>query len=281
MLTNKLLIVVIKTPNSNRYLSIDSALSSDERFKVVYINATMLKSALDLEESKVQFIPEEFLLYEGRMLLPTEIGCADSHNRARLAISESESGGVILEDDARISDIESFFAQCTRFLGTQGGKSSVLSLTGFRAGKFQARGIQEKLSRAFFPLRGHPDLAVAYVITPKAALSLVEANTPIMTVSDWPISKCEYFASAVPPILHGDQTTISTILQGSTEFRYETNLIHKIKLLTFMAFFRNRHSGIRFTDYLERVYLSRVYWFIDTIYFMIKIFSLRRHDKWT
>jgi GR25 family glycosyltransferase involved in LPS biosynthesis len=196
-----------------------------------------------------------------------EIGCAKSHNDARQLISEIHPGGVILEDDARISNMDDFFNQTRLFLFNHMDSPSVLSLTGFR-------GLGKKLVKSHkrYTLRlwGKPDLAVGYVLTSLAAAKLVEANSPITSVSDWPISSCKFHATLDPPIVHGDEETISTI-DHEGDLRNGPRTLFKIKTLFFIPYFTKASLDIAFKEYFEKVFLSRFFWSIDLWRFKLKL----------
>ena len=110
MADGKLLVVVIRTPKSDRYLPIESLFKDDQRFKLEYIEASMTPSYSEVSNRNIAYSTEIFEYFQGRKLTPAEIGCADSHNRARALIKSHTGGGVILEDDARIINIVSFLS---------------------------------------------------------------------------------------------------------------------------------------------------------------------------
>ena len=137
----KISVVVILTPDSDRHIPLTDLLTRDSRFQIIYLNATMVNSFDQLQFYSVMYDQTHFEFYENRQMSFREIGCAKSHNDARQLISEIYLGGVILEDDARIANIDDFYNQSRLFLDSQKGSLAVLSLTGFR-------GLKKKLVKS-------------------------------------------------------------------------------------------------------------------------------------
>ena len=269
MADGKLLVVVIRTPKSDRYLPIESLFKDDQRFKLEYIEASMTPSYSEVSNRRITYSTEIFEYFQGRKLTPAEIGCADSHNRARDLIKSYASGGVILEDDARIINIDSFFIIATDFLSSQNLKSSILNLTGFRnIGLVTSRNRSTNNNR-YIKLWGSPDLAVSYALTQKAATELLISNTPIIGVSDWPHSKCYYFVPLIPLVRHGDKNTQSIIDSTKNNFRISKSLTKKLIDFLFIKFFINKPKNINLFGFIRYIYIKKINWHVD--YFRIKI----------
>ena len=263
----KISVVVIQTPNSDRHIPLTNLLVHDSRFYLIPLKATMLNSIDQLQFDSIPYNQAYFQFYENRKMSFREIGCAKSHNDARILISKIYQGGVILEDDARIVNMDDFYNQSRQFLDSHKNSLAVLSLTGFR-------GLSKKLVKSqkshTLPLRGQPDLAVGYALTSLAASNLVEANSPITSVSDWPTSSCEFHTTLEPPILHGDASTIS-VIDMNGNLRNGPSTLFKIKSLLFISYLKKAHLDINFKDYYERVFLRRLYWSIDLWRLKIKL----------
>jgi GR25 family glycosyltransferase involved in LPS biosynthesis len=227
----------------------------------------MLATKSDLSESAIEFTQSYSKVFEGRELTYREIGCANSHNIARQMISENPLGGVILEDDARIIDIDEFFQISTRFLAMQFRNPSILSLTGFRLDKRANLSLLYKDCSFIFRLLGKSDLAVAYVLTQKASKILYNANVPINSVSDWPESRCVYHALIGPVVLHGDQNTKSLISIDESNFRKGVSFLDKVKLWTFYNF--NIIKEVKVKAYLKVVFWNRIAWHFDYLGYML------------
>ena len=271
MADGKLLVVVIRTPKSDRYLPIESLFKDDQRFKLEYIEASMTPSYSEVSNRSIAYSTEIFEYFQGRKLTPEEIGCADSHNRARDLIKSYASGGVILEDDARIINIDSFFIIATDFLSSQNLKSSILNLTGFRnIGLVTSRNRSTNNNR-YTKLWGCPDLAVSYALTQRAAGELLRSNTPIIGVSDWPHSKCYYFVPLIPLVRHGDKGTQSIIDPAKNNFRASNSFVRKISDLLFIKYIFNRQHNINLSQYTRSIYWDRITWHIDSVRIKLRI----------
>lgn len=268
MADGKLLIVVIRTPKSDRYLPIESLFKDDKRFKLEYIEASMTPSYSEVANRGIAFSTEIFEYFQGRKLTPAEIGCADSHNRARDLIKSHVDGGVIMEDDARIINIDSFYMMATDFLSSQNLNLSILNLTGFRGIGLETLRNKSMEKNRCVKLWGRPDLAVSYALTNKAAAELLKSNQPIIDVSDWPDVKCNYFVPLRPPVKHGDTTTSSIIDSTKLSFRVNESLYRKLWQLTFIVYFNKRPKGVNILDLIRVIYGKRIKWRYD--YFKVK-----------
>jgi GR25 family glycosyltransferase involved in LPS biosynthesis len=268
MADGKLLVVVIRTPKSDRYLPIESLFKDDKRFKLEYIEASMTPSYSEVANRGIAFSTEIFEYFQGRKLTPAEIGCADSHNRARDLIKSHADGGVIMEDDARIINIDSFYMMATDFLWSQNLNLSILNLTGFRGIGLETLRNKSMGKNRYIKLWGRPDLAVSYALTNKAAAELLKSNQPIIDVSDWPDVKCNYFVPLRPPVKHGDTTTSSIIDSTKLSFRVNESLYRKLWQLTFIVYFNKRPKGVNLLDLIRVIYGKWIKWRYD--YFKVK-----------
>ena len=254
-----LLVVIIETPESLRSQPLLGKFEVDSRFEVVRLPALMLHTNSDVKKNKIDTSLDEFAYFEGRLMSPQEIGCAKSHNLARKFVGESLSGGVILEDDARIENLDLFYKYALDFLEKKQGKLAVLSMNEFRVGGtsgFERKGIQPLLSKPF--------LALAYALTPLAAKALYEANEPISTVADWPRIRIKYFSLFNPLVRHGDGENLSTIdIQGELN-RKGLKPSKKISQLIFITFFSSKPKSISLVRYIEEVYCNRITWHLDS-----------------
>jgi GR25 family glycosyltransferase involved in LPS biosynthesis len=260
MSDGRILVVIIRTPHSNRYIPIEALLRDDYRFKIQHVEATMAYSYSDLLSKNISFSLEKFKLFYGRKLSPAEIGCSDSHNRARGIIQGSLSGGVILEDDARIKNVDQFYDSVSNFLAQKSKSYSILNLTGFRNLNFKSN-----KSKFFTRIFVHPDLAVGYALTSLAALALRQANLPISGVADWPRSRCKYYVPNFASILHGDLTT-SSLIDSNTSFkRIKPKLSFKIKQFVAILFFFRLKDRVTLSEYFSNVVSTRFLWHIEKI----------------
>jgi GR25 family glycosyltransferase involved in LPS biosynthesis len=198
-------VVIIKTPNSPRIDPLLAQLKNVSGVKVNIIEATM---GIDLGSPKAINIHNEFKFY-GRDLTQNERACAISHTTARQIIAETEFGGVVLEDDARILDPELFVEQVSDFLQSHYGKRHILTLLSYSK-KPQSKKSRNRQTRTFRLLAEAP-LAVAAALTPSAARSLISAAAERSMTSDWPTSQCIFFGLHTGVVMHGDSETVSII----------------------------------------------------------------------
>jgi len=256
----QLLVVIIDTPDSNRSQPLIRSLGSDSRFNVVRLPACMLNAYSDVDAKNIEVNLETFQFFQGREMSPQEIGCATSHNRARHLLANSLIGGVVLEDDARITDVDSFYTTAIKFLKNQSGALSILSMNEFRASSslaFNKEGSQRLL--------GTPFLAVSYAATPIAAETLCTANEPIRTVSDWPRTRIKYFSLYKPLILHEGNNGLSTIDVARELNRRGLTITKKLAQFSFIPFFVSKPINTSLDTYIFEVYWSRVTWHIDSL----------------
>ena len=211
-------LIIITTPLSNRIKPLLESVVSDPRFVVTQLKATMGK---DLKAPSEKVFHEEILNY-GRHLTQNERACAVSHMRAREIISKSDFGGVILEDDARITDVENFYSSSVSFLLKNHDKKKILSLVSYFPNR---RRIKVRVwDRCYFRLLSNSPLAVASAMTPHAAKQLVENAKKNSAVADWPGSKCVFYILRVGVVNHGDVESESII--GNIAFRTEQGTIN-------------------------------------------------------
>jgi GR25 family glycosyltransferase involved in LPS biosynthesis len=233
----------------------------------------MISTDKDLEKSAIRIDQEYFWALTKRNLTLPEIGCAYSHNVARRECAQLEFGGVILEDDARIVDVNRFASSAFLFLEKYKDTSSILSLTygpGIKSSKESSSSFQ------IIELFGDAPLAVAYVVTPLAAKRLFQANNPVKYVSDWPKIKVKNYCLLHPLVSHGDINTQSTIDPTGALFRTKRNLRFTILKLTLLDFFMRSKGHLEFKDYLLHNFMKPIQFRLDSIqFFFIRNFIHR------
>jgi len=191
---------------------------SDPRFVVTQIQATM---GNDLEAPSDSAISAEISNY-GRSLTQNERACALSHMSAREIISQSEFGGVILEDDARIINLESFYSLSVHFLLRNTNRRKILSLVTYFPNKPKIK--SQIWKKSYFRLLSNSPLAVAAAITPNAAKQLLKNSKKNSTVADWPGFRCVFYILDAGVVNHGDDESESII--GNAGFRVEKGTIN-------------------------------------------------------
>lgn len=210
-------IVVIDTPGLSRSEPLIEKLKESAIFNLIILKATM---GYELEKFTNRDETKEIARY-GRLLTYNERACSISHVKARKIISESELGGIILEDDARIIDLDLLQSVSTRYLHKFRGKRRVLSLLSYSEFPTEASCEKKSVNPKFIPLLAESPLAVATVLTNLAAFNLVEAAQISSQVSDWPKNRCRFHILTKPLVKHGDGKTSSVI--GNVNQRVESH----------------------------------------------------------
>jgi GR25 family glycosyltransferase involved in LPS biosynthesis len=249
-------VYVIETPLSRRSAPLIKLLSSEARINLFRISAKMVSSDCDISDFGIKVNYKVFPLLEGRLLSHGEIGCAQSHNDARSLLAESTYGGVILEDDARILDLDSFVEISIDFLNQNRHSKRILSLTGISQINKLNRKKDKSPTYKWIRVYGHSPLAVANAITPMAASDLYNSNQPIKYVADWPYSKSKFYSVKVPVVSHGDETT-GSLIDPSGSRRRVTKGNFRFFIYSFLSYLAtgNKQLGIR--PYFNRIVVLR------------------------
>jgi GR25 family glycosyltransferase involved in LPS biosynthesis len=205
--------IIIQTPDSIRFKPLVESIGNSRLFELTILTATM---GVDISNADEATIAQEKRRF-GRALTQNERACAISHQRARKIISESETGGVIFEDDARITDLGQLEKATESFLRKCGTSASALGLLDYSAH-------QEPGSPGIKPFRFHRlfaeiPLAVATVLSPLAASQLVTSSKCWSQTADWPMTTCKYFFLSKGCVRHGDGFTESVIGETSDRIR--------------------------------------------------------------
>jgi hypothetical protein len=168
---------------------------------------------IDIASPSMFTIEAEFEKY-GRELTQNERACAISHTTARNIIANTSRGGVIFEDDARILNLRILENMSEAFLSLYKNDYSALGLLDYSP---DDRSSPELVQ---FPkihkLLAEVPLAVATVLTRKAAWSLTESANLGSQIADWPSSRCSYYFLTPGCVKHGDEGTGSVIGDSST-----------------------------------------------------------------
>ena len=258
-------VYIIQTPDSNRSIPLLKTLRKHPQIRVNLIDAIMLKNESDLTRENISVNRNYFQAIEGRNLTLPEIGCAYSHNLARQLVMNTSFGGVILEDDARISNLDAFFTSAIDFLQSNSDQDTIIVLTGMMKNHNKHKVLKSDEYPKLVRLLGNAPLAVAYALTHKAAGNLFNANSPIKYVADWPEGGSTFCFANPPTVIHGDGLSVSSIAPSGNTFRLGPSFVKKLSLFTFYSYFRNRRFSISFTEYVNWVFKRRLYWYVDTI----------------
>ena len=250
---DKILVIVINS-GTERSSPLIKQLSSREELEIHSIAAHMLRTEADLQLAGIQYSDLEAVKYMGRSLSFPEIGCASSHNYARSLLASSANGGVILEDDARICDLDYFVTLSSVFLSSQENSPAVLNLSNSLPLIDTCSGPQENdlyLARRFSPT----PLAVGYVITSLGAGKLLSNNNPIQYVSDWPAKGVSFFSAGHGLVHHGDSQTQSTIDPAQASKRNVRSYKRSLFILLGIDFL---HHVVKFG--IDFSYFQKVWW---------------------
>ena len=191
--TTKLNCYVIAAPESDQINPFMQLLCTDERLEVVLLDATMVYEDSEEYLKFRKFSQIDFRNRYGRFLLPGELGCSLSHNRARELVSHIPQGGIILEEDAEIMDLNLFVTTSMEFLETYKSRAGVLS---FYNNEYRfKRNTQAKFLGKWIRHFGGPSSTVAYAITQESATNLVMANMPVRFLADWPIARTSFYVA--------------------------------------------------------------------------------------
>lgn len=204
-----------------------------------------------------------FQRINGRLMTLQELGCAEAHALAQKKISTSTIGGIIFEDDARFLEPKIILEVATNFLKKHSGYPRILNLCESVFSPFEV-GTQSRKSVKLF---GLSPLAVAYVLTPQAALELIRANNPITWVSDWPFSRVRHYVCVPALVTHGDEASGSEIALeiNGEDIRNKSKafkkLLNSLNLFAMIALLNK--GDLRKFVYFN--FLTSIFWRIDLL----------------
>lgn len=187
------------------------------------------------------------------------VGCAISHQNSYQLVAKLGKGAIILEDDARIPNLENFEFMVNHFFARYPSGPTILSLLPWNH-KVPCSG-KAAQTKHFFKLIGRTPLTVGYALTLDAAVELSRANPTLKYGPDWPPSPVTYLSSIVGVISHGDLQSGSTIQHvkrelGVSRFKRLINTL-------FVDFWRYRKEFTSFAEYLSLKVAPSFTWRID------------------
>lgn len=209
-------VFVIRPDGTSRADRLLRSLSSSPAIRVHEVSATMLSTIDDLHSVSARIDQRRAALVHGRALIAQEFGCALSHQDVREQIAQSPNGAVVLEDDARVSDVADLVEVAVDFLNAHRGHAALLNLHRDRAWPETISLGRDRVRR----LAPTP-LAVAYAITPLAATRMVAVSQPIGHTADWPTIPTRYYSVTREVVRHGDEGTESLIDAAKTTHRVD------------------------------------------------------------
>lgn len=131
----------------------------------------------------------------GRKLTNSEIACAIGHKRAYQRFLDSGfEYCLILEDDAILEPELGVFLSNRSYVG-----SGVVLLAHRMARVYRSTAIDTATGHQIFSGANSPVCACGYIVDRAAAKQLIDANTPVHSVTDWPIDLTKIGVRVVHP----------------------------------------------------------------------------------
>lgn len=248
-------VVIISSNIKQRFEILYKSLNSDSRFSVILMEGKYLDDNSPLIDEI--FDERKSLVLLNRRLSNGEIGCAYSHVLAQEEIFKSFKFGVILEDDARILNIDDFYNVLFDFF-VHSSSDSLLNLVS----KPRLISNGKRFSFEEFKIFGinlNSPLAVGYAIHKNGARDLSLANFPIYSVADWPYAKLKHFYVRDTVVIHGDYLTQSTINSDLWSQRNtRLSFIYKISVLSGFKYLLNQSRFLNYKIFYNLVLRDRV-----------------------
>lgn len=194
----------------------------------------------------------------GRQPLESEIGCAAAHNSAYTALLHSPfTWGLVLEDDALVIDDDELHNIVSAVLENVEPANCVISL--YSESPIFADASQRVASITLLRLRLAPHGAVAYMLDRAAATNLLEAQSPIASVSDWPPSSSQVSYSFIrnSAIAHATSKETSTVAAG-LDRRGLVPVSARLLMWTGLWFLFHRRHFSDFGEYYEQILRPRI-----------------------
>lgn len=259
---SRILVIVIQVPNSNRSNPLINALILSENFEVNIFSAIMYRR--EMSEYKPNF--EKHKLLYGRELSNGEVGCTISHWSVYQRYKSNYGTVVVLEDDARIPNMEEFEQVVFDFQNRYGKDNAVLSLLPWKGEKRRPHE-----SRKLRRLIGHSPLTVGYVITRPAMKELLFSNSDFSYLPDWPPSATKFYITFGGVIDHGDSATFSVIdRNGRIKTRRYLGILHFL-LITYL---RSPRTFRSFGEYWQSAIFPSFSWRIDKFTMFVRRYFL-------
>ncbi|CAN2213814.1 Glycosyl transferase, family 25 [Candidatus Nanopelagicaceae bacterium] len=218
-----------------------------------------------LHEYPPEFNPKRSHVLSKKALTLPEIGCAKSHLECYRAFLESENNyAVIFEDDADLidSDLDALSDLTGKFLkfAKTIPYEKPIALVYYTESANLIR-----LNEDFYQVIGNASHAMAYLINRNAAKKILERNTNIDYVADWPRGTAIKFFFPVRQLFeHGSKNgLVKSFIEPerfSSALDLKTKLAQNLRIVTFAHYFSNfkNFNGIR--EYLKILWLPLIQW---------------------
>jgi len=253
-------ILVIGEKDGPRIQPLLKALLNDDRFNLEFWDPVLLKSFNDERLIESGFDVNKSTSYVSRKLALNEIACALAHNRAREYLAVNKFEGVILEDDARIPNVDYFFDSATLFLTSVKVPAVLNFATQRKVEDF------ENVPLGFPRLQKqicHSPLNVGYVLNKAGAEMLSKTSYRLYMTSDWPYSKIKKYILVNPAVAHGDEKNTSTIdpenLLNRSAKSWKKSWPNRIRLFSFYWYLRHRKNFASLREYITVMLVPRIF----------------------
>jgi hypothetical protein len=271
-------VLIVGDKDGHRIKPLLKMFSNDNRFDIEFWEPVYLKSFGDEQFKKSGFNVNKSTSYMSRKLALNEIGCTLAHNRAREYLAANSCGGVILEDDARIPNLDYFYNSAILFLKT----IEIPALLNFATER-----VIEDFDSTFSDIPKlrkqicYTPLNVGYVLNRSGAEMLSKTKYRLCMTGDWPYSKINKYVLANPAVAHGDLRNISTIdpenLLGRTTKSWKKSWPNRIRLFSFYWYLIHRHNFDGIGEYFTVMLVPRILYQLNRFYSYFQRRNLR-HD---
>jgi hypothetical protein len=258
-MSNSLEVVIIGDENADRIKPLLKTFASDIRFDIkiwspVYLDSfnseKLIASGFEVDKSTVYMLTKLSL---------REIGCVLAHTEARSYLATKEFGGVILEDDARIPNVDYFFNSANIFLESIKVPSVLNFATSKKLSDLDSDCLRNPVLQKSYT---YSPLAVGYVLNKSGAEMLANTKYRLCSMNDWPYSRINKYILRAPAVAHGDSDSLSTIdpenLRGLGVKNWKKNWRNRILLFSFYHFFVNRNSFTSILEYVKVMLTPRI-----------------------
>jgi GR25 family glycosyltransferase involved in LPS biosynthesis len=253
-MTARIKVLIVTVPNCNRVLPLESELNIAQNIEVIKFDAIMYHRQIENFQPNFK---KQRILYS-KELSNGEIGCAISHQNIQARYKDYEESIVVLEDDARILDIELFEKLAREFIHKHQGSDAVMSLLAWNHSVNVDK--EKKDDHKIVRLVGRTPLTVGYVITPSAMRSLSKANADFAYLPDWPPTQTKFYITRSGVIEHGDGITESLIDKTG---RKKPNRLNSLFKFTMIPYLMNRKQFSGISEYLRFAFIPAFTWRID------------------
>lgn len=251
-------LIIIGDKGGSRIKPLYSLLLNDNRFSVKICSPVFLTSFSDSKIKSSGFDVEKSTIYSLRKLSLAEIGCALAHNNAREYLSKKEFGGIILEDDARIVDIDYFYSAAKNFLELTQVAALLNMSTSLISEELDYEPIWKINMRK---QKTYTSLSVGYALNKLGAESLSSTAHRFFSVADWPYAKISKYTLTYPAITHGDAFSASIIDPNGTLNRSSSTLKNRLMLFSFYYYFQNRKTFESIQEFIIVMIIPRLRFF--------------------